>query len=323
MAQHLQIHHVHSGALGVDVFFVLSGYLITGLLVTEYRNAGRIDLKGFYARRALRLYPALLVFLLIGGILTATVLHTPAGTVAFSSLFAVTYLMDILAYTRNIYSTLYSHTWSLSVEEHFYLLWPTTLAYLTRHRINVRRVAVLSGLTFLALEIVTAKPGFAPAVYFQPQSHAFGLFVGCTLALTSVPRWMRHFAGPCLVGLLAVIVMWPETNGLTYLREAVPLTALLTCGLLAGLEQSSATSRLLGLWPLRRIGVISYGLYVYHQVVFEIVVRYVHAPRHVVDLVAVAAALVIADLSYHFYEAPIRARARARTEKTAVVATTS
>jgi peptidoglycan/LPS O-acetylase OafA/YrhL len=220
LADHLRLQSVHAGALGVDVFFVLSGYLITGLLVAEHRKTGRIDLPAFYLRRATRLYPALIAFLAAGAVIDLFDLQVAGSTVVWATLIAGTYITDIMTYTDNVTWLLYAHTWSLSIEEHFYLIWPAGLLVARRRRLDVRALAFGGALVFLVVGFLAAAPprnGIAYD-YFQPQAHAFSLLAGCSLALVAAPRVARHLALPCLLAIAVLVVVGPPL-GLNYLRS--------------------------------------------------------------------------------------------------------
>jgi peptidoglycan/LPS O-acetylase OafA/YrhL len=310
MTQHLHLSHAPGGALGVDVFFVLSGYLITGLLATERSSTGSIDLPAFYVRRVARLYPALLALVVVGGIIAVTDLNAPTRTVVISGVLAATYVTDIATYTHTSAWAFWGFTWSLAIEEHFYLLWPGSMRLM--RRLDPRTVAVAAGLVVLVLGEIFAKGGGpGPSLsYFQPQTHAFGLFAGCVLALSAPPRWTRHLALPCLAGIIALMVAGPSATDVNYLRICIPATGLLTVGMLAGLEHAPPIGQLLGWAPIRRIGVISYGLYLYHQLIFNLLDYHLHARRSVEIIVNVVVAIAVAEISYRFYESPIRSRGR-------------
>lgn len=319
VAQHLHLAHAPAGALGVDVFFVLSGYLITGLLVAERETTGTVNLRAFYLRRALRLYPALLAVLVIGGSLVVLDLDAPARPVVIGGLLAAAYLTDLATFTHTTAWAAWGFTWSLAIEEHFYLLWPAGLRRMLRGRVDPRAVALCSAVVALVIGEVTARAGHGgPATaYFQPQTHAFGLLVGCALALSRPGGWARWLTAPCLAGLVLLMTLGPSAASASFIRVGVPVACLFTVGLLAGLEHRSPAERLLGIAPLRRLGVISYGLYLYHLVVFAVVAHHLHAQHDVLMVVEVAAAVAVADLSYRFYEAPLRARGRRRAEPAA------
>jgi peptidoglycan/LPS O-acetylase OafA/YrhL len=231
-------------------------------------------------------------------------------------LIAAAYLTDLAAYTHSTSWVTWIWTWSLSIEEHFYLLWPATLWVALRRRLSPQLLAYGLAVVALVLDEVFARNGILggpPDAYFQPQSHAFGLLIGCGLAVTTTPRWARHAAIPAIAGLVALAVLTPREYHISYLRFTVPAAALLTFALLAALEHSPApVTQVLSWAPIRRIGVISYGLYLYNQLVFAVVAHYLTATHSVFVAVSAASALVAAEVSYRFYEAPIRRLGRRR-----------
>lgn len=312
LAAHAGLRVGRAGALGVDIFFVLSGYLITGLLVRERETYGSIELKAFYLRRALRLFPALLVLITVGALVLSFELHTPTRQLLLGGLVAGAYLTDVLSFTSSTVWAVWGNTWSLSIEEHFYLIWPPLLIFLLR---SGRRSAAflvvgagaLVGFATVML-LAVGSPTAGPArFYFQPQAHAGALLLGCVVALAPVaPRWTRHLAPASLVALAGVALLSPGPQNEVYFQVSIPAVWLLTGAMLLGLEFESLTARALALRPLRRVGVVSYGLYLYHQVVFLVVAQHLHAQRAVVLVVQLAVALLVAELSFRLLESPIR-----------------
>src|SRR5438270_4005923 len=130
----------HAGRLGVDIFFVLSGYLITAILVAEFSAGGRIDLKKFYARRALRILPAVILLLVALNVFAAiTQPREQVQTLRWDSLGALFYVANWLrAFGRDL--GIVGHLWSLSIEEQFYLLWPVTLAFLLSRKLSANQL---------------------------------------------------------------------------------------------------------------------------------------------------------------------------------------
>ena len=265
-------------------------------------------------RRALRLTPALFLLLTVGALVVALEVHPSTRQLVEGSLIAGTYLTDVFTFTSSTAWAVWGNTWSLAIEEHFYLIWPPLLLLLLRGggrsaaRWLVGIAAVIGIATVMLLAV--GSPGPGPArFYFQPQAHAGGLLVGCFVALLPQgPRWTRHVAPIALLALVLLALLSPGPQRVTYFQVAVPLTWLLTGALLFGLEHESVTSSRLGGWPFRRVGVVSYGIYLYHQVLFLVVARHVHARRSVVLAIELLVTLVVAELSFRLVESPIRAR---------------
>lgn len=326
------------GFLGVDVFFVLSGYLITALLLRERAVHGRPRLGTFWVRRARRLLPALAVVLvvcpalavLVGGDVLVGIGRQLLGAVTYSSNW-----LDVAAnssYFERNSPRLFTHLWSLAVEEQFYILWPLVLAAIL-HRFRSR--AARSG-TALALALASATamalivvPGQDPTrVYFGTDTHCFGLMLGAALALwyprslvdprpaTSTPgtRWGRTLAAGSPVCLLAVVGLMAvlSDQGLAAYRGGILLATLLTLAVVASLVRGdSRLGRILDAGPLRWIGLRSYGLYLWHWPVL-VLVRSLWpgssaSPAALVGgaVVAAAATTGAAVFSYRFVELPV------------------
>lgn len=269
---------IPGGFLGVDVFFTLSGFLITTLLCEEHARTGTISIRRFYVRRARRLLPALVVFLLVcGGILFAT--RPPAFWPILGG-----YLLGVLSYGANwliIYWRslgVFGHTWSLAIEEQFYLAWPVLLLGLLR---GARARLIVAGLVMAAagslawrLALALAGTSFA-RLYAATDTHADGLLVGAALAV-----WLHHRGVGGSPGRLRRVGGTIATLGLIGLFGAAPLmpgyalgvTALAACAtgavILDILAGGSWVIRWLESRWLVRIGWVSYGVYLWHFPVF-------------------------------------------------------
>ncbi|MFN2521738.1 MAG: acyltransferase family protein [Mycobacteriales bacterium] len=299
------------GFLGVDVFFVLSGFLITGLLADEGERTGRISLRRFYARRARRLLPVA-VLVLIATDLAAGLLLLPARAHAtvVDSLWSLASLANVhFARLGTDYFSLtrppsaVQHYWSLSVEEQFYFVWPTlalAALALARHRgWPARRLLVVLALLVVAGSFTWSVVS-GGASYFSSPARAWELGVGALLALAGLQVQSRPgFAVLGGVGLLAsVLVIGPTTAVPGY---AAALPALATVTLLHGAPP------VLGWRPLRYVGRISYSLYLWH---WPVVVLAADVPGGTSTAGKVLCALLVLALSvgsYHVVEAPVRA----------------
>ncbi|MDQ1575472.1 MAG: hypothetical protein QOH55_622 [Microbacteriaceae bacterium] len=326
------------GFIGVDVFFVISGFLITSLLVAERTSTGRISLRGFWQRRIRRLVPALVVLVLasctaawiIGGDVLVGLARQVLGAATFSSNW-----LDIASnssYFSRDTPELFRTLWSLAVEEQFYLVWPLILLALFLLRSPAVRVALI-GLLAVASGAEMAwlfTPGAdATRVYFGSDTHSFGLAIGAVLALivsrltpvdldagetwmqVFVRRWLPGVGGVSL-GALVVAAWWLHDDAtLTYRGGLVVVSILTACVVWAAVSPGSSLGRLLDAAPLRAIGVRSYGLYLWHWPVLTLILGAGPALRTpAVAWLAGVPALVItavaALLSYRFVEQPIR-----------------
>jgi peptidoglycan/LPS O-acetylase OafA/YrhL len=317
LCEHAHLGPARAGGLGVDIFFVLSGYLITGLLTAQHESSGRIGFQAFYVRRAARLYPALLLLVTLGGAVVVLDGNVPVRQLAKAGLIASTYLTDLFTFGHGHTWAVWGFTWSLSIEEHFYLLWPPVLLLLlSRGSLSLARFFALAGAALGVIVTVTSAVdstgGGPPLLYFQPQAHFGAMLLGCAVALTPRwPAWTRYLTGPALFALLVGILVSPSPLHQAYYQVSLPVAWLLTAAVLIGLEHDSRTSRLLGWNPWRLIGVVSYGLYLYHQLVYFEVGKHFHHGRIAVVGAQGLASLVVATLSYRYFEAPIRRRGRA------------
>jgi peptidoglycan/LPS O-acetylase OafA/YrhL len=321
------------GYLGVDIFFVLSGFLITTLLVEEGLANGRISLGHFYFRRALRLLPALFVaafaYVLLSSVEVAVSGHTHAGTPLSSaligSLYGVLYVQNILIATGTAMPLAVGHLWSLATEEQFYLLWPLVLVFALRAKVSVRALSIgLIGLIVVLnldrLYLLTTSAPFR-RVYFAPDGHFDVILIGCLAGLwftrgnatkaLSQPLARRVFWAVG-VGTVAVMLTLPYYATWRTVLGLLPLLAFGIAALIlaAATNDSSPVGLLLSLPPLVFIGKISYALYLWHPIIIW--------GFHRLPVTAeVALAIGIATLSYYFVELPflrLKRRDRARID---------
>ncbi|MDQ2727707.1 MAG: acyltransferase [Actinomycetota bacterium] len=325
------------GFFGVDIFFVISGFLITGIVVHQWEQAGHIDLVGFWWRRARRLLPAVVTLLVVVVLVSAVCAPDALSrlrTDVPAALFYVTnwwFVFHKVSYFQaSGRPSLVLHLWSLAIEEQFYVLWPLALTLLLPRVKRPGRIAVgtaVAALGSTALMAVLFQPnGTDPSrVYFGTDTHAQGLLIGCTLAL-ALPyarlallrsrSWQIGFniLGAVGVGALGWLVFnLNDYQSATY-RGGFLLVDLAAVALvIAATSPASLWSSALARQPMRWVGTRSYAIYLWHWPVQQLMRARTDMPFGGFGLFVVQVALILtaAELSYRLVEEPIRSgRAR-------------
>jgi len=317
MVGHLNL--VYAGGLGVDIFFVLSGYLITAILIAEFAVNRRIDLKKFYARRALRILPAVILLLLVLNVFASiTESRAQAETLRWDSLGALFYIANWLrAFGRDL--GILGHLWSLSIEEQFYLLWPITLAFLLSRKWSANQILLVIGCLVVAVNAdrISLYHGIESfnRIYNGLDTRADALLVGCALALLS-DRIVGNFVLPALGVIGAVFIgyvlflAYPVAANLQVpfgLTVGGTLFALGSAFFLAAIHSNprAILVRWLRLPPLVWTGRISYGLYLWHFPVFTVIgAGFPALPPMQSGTLKVLATFCCATLSYYLLERP-------------------
>jgi len=296
------------GFLGVDLFFVLSGFLITTLLIQEYERSNRISLSRFYVRRALRLLPALSAVLLLSLVVFRLDLDVGLTPLRLSSV--AFYFTNWLSTTEPASDLWFlAHCWSLSIEEHFYFLWPPILILLMRSRWTRRRILTTLIVAIVAVNVdrfaLLINEASTERLFYGTDTRADAILIGCLLSLTwrwnIVPKTFRHprtltFA----VGLFAINVLL--VNGTVKLLYCGGLTSIALSAAVIVLHSVETPATWLSNTLLVWIGKRSYSLYLWHLPVFHLLKD--HLPPAVRIPTAIIAAFIVAALSYQFIEQP-------------------
>lgn len=320
---HARIAGFSGGYVGVDVFFVISGYLITGIIAREM-DAGQFSLLSFYERRARRILPALIpviVITLAVGWVTLMPLElkrlgrSALATSLFASNFHFLRSLDYFLPLADFEPLL--HTWSLAVEEQFYLFFPPmlmALAALGRSRWMLPGIALASALSLAGAALLLER--WPDYVFYLIVFRAWELGAGAMLALARVPlpqqRAARELVGA--LGLAAILLpVWHYTAdtpfpGLAAVPPVLGAAALIWIG---GAARGSVVTRILSIGPLVAVGLVSYSLYLWHWPIFAYLRLLESGSQLAAPVIAAALAgsLAIAWLSYRFIEQPFRRRA--------------
>ena len=329
---HLWPHAARGGWLGVDLFFVLSGYLITTLLVREYSASGRLDLRRFWLARARRLMPSLVVVLL--SVLVAASFWTipsrrgsVSGDVVATLLYYANWrflLGDEAYFNANGTPSPLRHAWSLAIEEQYYLFFPIILLIIARFVHRRRSLSFIFAVLAAASAAWMAYlyvPGVDPTrVYYGTDTRAFELLIGAAAGAWVGPRqwghrtpgrWLRvveRAAWPALVLLVVGFFTLSENVELLFRGGFVIFAVLCLAPILAAASpHPNSFQRVLALEPLRRLGLISYALYLWHWPVHVFLTpSRLGLDDTAAGLAQAATSVVLAALTYRYVEAPIR-----------------
>ncbi|MFM8914704.1 MAG: acyltransferase family protein, partial [Candidatus Limnocylindrus sp.] len=311
------------GFVGVDVFFVISGFLITGKLWRESQQPGGLNITKFYAWRIRRLLPAALVAVsvitLVGLLLSAPLDRSELaadGAASALSLANMRFIGSVDYFAATASPSPFLHFWSLSVEEQFYLVWPALILLLTWRGGGLRRLiaALLIGVVAsfaLSLWLTDASP--ARAFYLLP-TRVWQLGVGGLLALIGLVGTSQRAGGVAWVGLAAIVVSGAAlTADLPYPGFAALLPTVGAVALLYGGAAPGGPVRLLTTAPLRLLGKISYSLYLWHWPLLVLPIMFLERPLTGAEVVvSIAAAIGVSWLSWRFVEQPLRYGDRSR-----------
>ena len=309
MAGHFS-HRTAVGSLGVGIFFVLSGFLITWLLVRERHASGAISLRQFYVRRALRLFPALYVFLIVASLAYPLLgIDLPPLEWLASAL----YMNDYNSALHLRPSNALTHTWSLGIEEKFYLIWPVVL--LTCGRWSAWAATVACAVTIMCASAwrlyLTQVLGIeSHYIYFAFDTRLDYLAIGCLLGLHSsallrslTGRAFVPYLGVAAVGALAVTTGTVSTHRVYWL--SFPLEYILIATLIVTTLAASTSSafRFLNATPMILLGTLSYSAYLYHKLGWLLVTAWL-PPSAAAAVLGGSLSFFLAALSYFVIERP-------------------
>ena len=332
---HLGFSWIPGGFLGVDLFFVISGYVITRLLLDSIERSGGLDLRAFYLARVRRLLPALVFMLITTAIAVGIWAPDTIKRFLIDTPFALTGSMNWWLVGRHLdyfeaigRPPLLQHTWSLAVEAQFYLFWPLILLlilkFFGKKRIAVASLAIaaISGVTLMAVSfsLDAASASKVSHVYFGTDTHSIGLFLGAALAVSWIPQNFKTTVSKKaqdfidgigvfgFLGILASFLLIDESDPTLY-KIAFPLAGIFAAAIITSIvHPASRFAPLLQNRILLWIGERSYAIYLWHWVIFQVT-------RPSVDLAGASWAMyslrilivfALADISLRYIELPVR-----------------
>ncbi len=329
LAYHLGYDWAPGGFMGVDVFFVLSGFLITSLLLGEREATGHIDLRAFWGRRARRLLPA--IFLVLLALAASTLLPgSPIDLARFrgDSLATLLYVQNWwLIFQGETYFDLYGspsplrHAWSLAIEEQFYIVWPILVAAILRRKLGGSRLlgclSVVACLASAAWMALAYDPVDASRAYFGTATRMHTLLVGALCAVClhgrdeALRRWRVPLDAAGAFGLAVCVAgfAWLGDDDSFFYHGGSLLFALAACLVVVAAAQRDRMpfQSVLALRPLRALGRISYGIYLWHWPVIVLMTRSrTGLEGHALASLQVASTLVLSWASYVLIESPVR-----------------
>lgn len=323
MLFHAEILWFKGGFIGVDIFFILSGFLITSLLVQEFDKAGTINLKNFYMRRILRLVPALILLLAVYCLIVFSFLSEESATKHYIDAFISLFYLSNWARAFNFHPPDFlGHTWSLSIEEQFYILWPITLSKLLQFKKNRWQVLLFTFLIALSAWVLRCYLALNEAslqrLYNGLDTRADSLMAGCVLGTLlsssllsaqikqALSKWV-----PCCSFFSAVLLLflfyegdWQNLKMYYFYFIAIEILVVIVI-LDIFINKESLVGKILSVKALVWIGSISYGLYLWHYPVYRILFT-LGFKQEMVATIGTLLTFLVAICSYYFLEQPIR-----------------
>lgn len=314
-----------AGYHGVSVFFVISGYLITSLLMAEHDRSGTIRLGHFYLRRFARLAPVMVLVTILTAI-WLLLIRVPIGTWWAGVVGTLTYTMDLIQaiWGNGNVSDYFQFTWSLGIEEQFYLIWPILLLILLRRRSTTLTLVVL-GVFYVLFWVLRYHQDHALPTherqFYGPISHGDSLILGCIIAVV-LARWgtrdwiqkVATFAGP--IGVIGLVVIALNATGFAHIKNldvaGFGQTALFSAGVVfwVAVEPRGVLGRFFSLRPLAFVGKLSYGIYLWNLLLMWgfTYVKGIRPGASHYFIPWLAVLLLVSWASYRFVETPLRLR---------------
>ena len=332
---HLGFHWIPGGFLGVDLFFVISGYVITRLLLDSIASSGGLDLRKFYLARLRRLMPALFFMLISTAIAVGIWAPDTIKRFLTDAPYAITGTMNwwLVAHHQDYFESigrapLLQHTWSLAVELQFYLIWPLILLLVLRFfgkrhiPLVALIIATISGVTLLlvSFSLDAASASKVSHVYFGTDTHSIGLFLGSALAVSWIPQNFRKDVSRKaqdfidgigifgFIGILAAFAFIDESKPTLY-KIAFPLAGIFGAAILTSIvHPASRFAPILQNPVLLWIGERSYAIYLWHWVIFQVTRPEMDLAGQSWALYALRFLIVLAlsDISLRYIELPVR-----------------
>ena len=332
---HLGFKWIPGGFLGVDLFFVISGYVITRLLLDSIQRSGGLDLRAFYIARIRRLLPPLLFMIItttiVVGLWAPDTMRRFLGDTPFALFGGMNWWL-VFRHTDYFEAIgrppLLQHTWSLGVEAQFYLVWPLilllVLKYFGKNKIPGAAliIAAFSGvaLLFVSLQVDAASASHVSHVYFGTDTHSIGLFLGAALAVSWIPQNLQESVsrkaqdfidGIGVIGLLGIIAAFlfvDETDPTLY-KLAFPLAGIFGCAIITSIvHPASRFAPILSSKPFVWIGERSYAIYLWHWVVFQVTRPNfdLEGSEWALYTLRILLVFALADISLRLVELPVR-----------------
>ncbi|MHB8220836.1 MAG: acyltransferase family protein [Acidimicrobiales bacterium] len=329
IAYHLGFSWAKGGLLGVGLFFVLSGYLITDLLASEYRRHQGIRLPTFWVRRARRLLPALFVmlFVTVGWVTLLDRAQLPAmrsdlvpAIFYYSNWWFI--FQHVSYFAKFGPPSPLGHLWSLAIEEQFYLVWPFFmlfgLKWVRDRRVMIVIILAAAAASATEMALLFSPDGNPTRIYDGTDTRAFALLIGAALAFAlprdrsfgsispSARRILETIGGLALAGIFVMFWRTSEYSAFLYRGGLVIFSILSALAIAVTVHPGTRFGSVLGWAPLRWIGERSYGIYLWHYPVIVLTTPLNAAPSALRDILQIAASVGLAALSWKFVEQPIR-----------------